>query len=276
MLKQLFQQNTAEKALVHFFEKVKCSLSQEIVSDRREQALGWFLDSGLPTRKVEAWHYTDLRTRLTKIPETLGGDLVITAGDGTYVSRGLAGQNFSTATDILSSINTAFAHDGASITFTADTKEPTTIRRTLCDVNGAGVHSHLLNRVDVEANAKAVLIVQDRSNDGRHLASALTQVKLSQNADFTIIIDSAHGCESTVLSRYSFILERDSTLTCFVLNSGSHTQRVELDAQFLGEGAHGNFSGVSLTRGQEARDIRLTGRPFGKKYHFCRKISLCG
>ena len=54
--------NAAETSLVERFAGLKASLPGLAVE--REQALATFAASGLPTRRVEAWKYTDLRAAM--------------------------------------------------------------------------------------------------------------------------------------------------------------------------------------------------------------------
>lgn len=61
--------NKAEQALLALFAKHKSSLpGQGAFSSRREEAFNRFEKSGLPHRKIEAWHYTDLRSLLREAP----------------------------------------------------------------------------------------------------------------------------------------------------------------------------------------------------------------
>lgn len=57
--------NEAENALVAAFGAVRPALAGgEAVAHRRDAAMAAFVRSGLPHRRVEAWHYTDLRAAL--------------------------------------------------------------------------------------------------------------------------------------------------------------------------------------------------------------------
>lgn len=57
--------NPAEKALAEAFKaSQKDRASDAKLSAIRDDAFGRFFASGLPTRRVEAWHYTDLRNQM--------------------------------------------------------------------------------------------------------------------------------------------------------------------------------------------------------------------
>jgi Fe-S cluster assembly protein SufD len=59
MTAHVIQRSTAETTLMRQFEARKLSSSP-----RRADAFGRFAERGLPTRRVESWHYTDLRAAM--------------------------------------------------------------------------------------------------------------------------------------------------------------------------------------------------------------------
>ncbi len=59
----------AEKALFAAYDTLVSDLPGDgAVTIKRDNALEQ-LKVGLPTKRIEAWHYTDLRRLLTKVPE---------------------------------------------------------------------------------------------------------------------------------------------------------------------------------------------------------------
>ena len=68
------QKTAAETQLIEAFTaRVGALPGNSAVSSARDGAVEQLKLLGLPTRRVEAWHYTDLRTLLRQIPA--GGDL---------------------------------------------------------------------------------------------------------------------------------------------------------------------------------------------------------
>lgn len=62
--------NKTEQALLALFAKHKDQLQgQGVFSSSREAAFRSFEQSGLPHRRIEAWHYTDLRSLLRDAPQ---------------------------------------------------------------------------------------------------------------------------------------------------------------------------------------------------------------
>ncbi|HMQ58735.1 MAG TPA: Fe-S cluster assembly protein SufD, partial [Rhizobiaceae bacterium] len=63
------QLTPAEKALVERFGRVAFDLPGNTdVARKRDEAIETLKFSGLPTRRVEAFHYTDLRRLLATVP----------------------------------------------------------------------------------------------------------------------------------------------------------------------------------------------------------------
>ncbi|MDB5572512.1 MAG: FeS assembly protein SufD, partial [Hyphomicrobiales bacterium] len=56
----------AEAALLESFET--SPLLRDAHRDQRAQAMQRFAETGLPSRRMEPWHYTDLRTLLKDAP----------------------------------------------------------------------------------------------------------------------------------------------------------------------------------------------------------------
>ncbi|MEL6437542.1 MAG: Fe-S cluster assembly protein SufD, partial [Pseudomonadota bacterium] len=59
----------AEEALIaHFGDRLNDLPGNGDTIMARDQAIQALKENGLPTRKVEAWHYTDLRRLLSAVP----------------------------------------------------------------------------------------------------------------------------------------------------------------------------------------------------------------
>ncbi len=67
----------AEQGFLDIFSEVEKKLpgaTNDWAAKLRRKAIYTFGSLGLPTRRIEAWKYTDLRTRLTEaLPPTLSG-----------------------------------------------------------------------------------------------------------------------------------------------------------------------------------------------------------
>src|SRR5260370_42557313 len=61
MIAHVVQTSPAEAALIRQFEEERAHAP----SSRRAAAFERFIGRGLPTRRLESWHYTDLRAAMT-------------------------------------------------------------------------------------------------------------------------------------------------------------------------------------------------------------------
>ncbi len=254
MLKRVFQPNSAEQALIELFDRVVDDLPATISAEQRTQAFEWFRETGLPTRKVEDWHYTDLRARLSEVPRSLGGSWRVTGADSAKVEHGVAGALDFPHADVLASINRALAGEGVSIVVGADTEQPIAIEHRL---KGGLTQSHVRSRIHIDDGVNAVLTINENCDAAAHFLTSMTDVDIGRDANLTVVIGADHGQAATTLSRYRFTLGANARLTCMVLAAGGRTNRVELDAQFVGEGAHADILGISLVRAREVTDIKL-------------------
>ena len=99
------QMTQAEQELVVQFEKLKQSLpGNKAIAKMRESAFASFERRGLPSRKMESWHYTDLRTKMKSVFPIASGTqkrnsfIKISSGiDSTKVPANLCVENFSTS-----------------------------------------------------------------------------------------------------------------------------------------------------------------------------------
>ncbi|MGN6464468.1 MAG: Fe-S cluster assembly protein SufD, partial [Rhizobiaceae bacterium] len=70
----------AETALIDTFTaRLPILPGDAAVTAKRKEAIGALRGRGLPNRKVEAWHYTDLRRLLTVVPDFASGSEAKTA-----------------------------------------------------------------------------------------------------------------------------------------------------------------------------------------------------
>src|SRR3712207_6042651 len=95
------QRTPAEASLLQIVEAAAGRLPGDAAVSEAREAAGNILRAGLPTRRIEAWHYTDLRRLLTTVPDgvaaarsqptapVLPGSWVLSVLDGAAVA-GLA------------------------------------------------------------------------------------------------------------------------------------------------------------------------------------------
>lgn len=282
------QKTQAEQALIDSFASVFSDLPGDAgVVSARDRLIGTLSDNGLPTRRVESWHYTDLRTLLRDIPAPtkaanasqvkpfISGSLVLPLLDGRYVNpQDISGVTVSSYRDELMSgraaetlkpkadddviglINSAFVMDGYVISVAPETEVGQIIELQSVQ-DGGQIHDRLV--VDFGAGAKATIIDRQLGlGDNPGLSSALTNLKLGDNAEVTWIILQEKGVDDTHLGQIRAELGAGATLKIFIVNTGGKLVRQEVDIAVAGEGAHFDLRGINLLAGQSHTDITLT------------------
>lgn len=279
------QRTPAETALIEAFnERVSLLPGDGSVAMRRDDAIET-LKAGLPTRRVEAWHYTDLRRLLTSVPphdETLKAEPVAPLLEGSSVlpilngiaaaavpdvsgvtvqrvSEKLGDGSFARALelqgldDAVGALNSAFAADGWFL----DIPERTTVEVPIELQNvQAGGQVHVRLPVRVGAGAKAT-IVERQTGDGAALVSSVGNLLVGDDAEVLYLIVQEHAGSTTHLAQFNAQLGRNSKLTLFVMNAGGKLVRQEVRVSAAGEGSSFRLRGVNLLAGDTHTDVTM-------------------
>lgn len=270
-----------EKALFAAFDAA--DFSQE---DRGE-AIAALKSNGLPTRKVEAFHYTDLRALLrgefsvaaqpsedaardagAVFPRLVEGAAVLHFRDGHFVdfseqmpsgvavsSRLPKSTHEQTSADALSQLNTAFATGGAQITVQAGAKVEQIVGIAHTPVEKGSLAAFRV-AVDVEEGAECTFVERGVGPDDNAYLHA-PSVKLNIGADaavtYTMVIEE--GAQAKRLGRLSVTLAKNSKLKLHVMTLGGKLVRQELDFVVAGEGAELEIAGINLIGDENHIDI---------------------
>ncbi len=275
----------AENAMVDGYAARLSSLpgTADILS-KRDAAIEQ-VKAGLPTRRVEAWHYTDLRRLLTTTPafEAAGvapqlkplidGSLVLGLSNGKAQARsgaldgltvrplsekladgsiapalGLQGKD-----DAVGAINGAFVTDGWFI----DVVAGATIAHPIELQNlHAGGQNHV--RVPVRVGAGAtVTLVERQAGQGAGLVSSVSHLTVGDGAEVTWILIQEQPDDATYLGQFNATIGRDAKLTLFVMNTGGKLVRQEVRVSQDGEGSEFRLRGVNLLHGDTHCDVTM-------------------
>ncbi len=242
---------------------------------------------GLPTRRVEAWHYTDLKNLLRVVPEFVpatdaqtvapvvaGSNLFAvlqgvarevrapegvrvqafrsTLADGSAAARLVAYDR----DDTIGRINSSFVRDGFAISVDADTVVEVPIE--LQSVHGAG-QLHVRYPVTFGAKSRATVIERHvGSGAGPALVSAVSDLVLGEGAEVTWIILQAQGKDDTHLGQIKAELGADAKFRLFVINVGGKLVRQEVHVRTAGEGSDFTLRGINLIGGESHVDVTMT------------------
>lgn len=274
----------AEAALVDgFAQRVSEFSGDASVALGRDNAVE-AIKAGLPTRRIEAWHYTDLRRLLNTVPSydpaakpaaltpLLEGSAILRVAngvggalpsvDGVEIERFqdllLAGDARAAlvpadASDAVAAINAAFVTDGFALTVAAGEQVGKPIELQNLQAGGQ-VHARF--PVAVGAGAKVTLI-ERQAGSGDALASSVTTLDVGEGADVLYIIVQEQGAGATQLGQMQISIAKDAKLTLFLMNIGGKLVRQEILVVAKGEGSDFKLRGVNLLGGDTHCDITM-------------------
>jgi Fe-S cluster assembly protein SufD len=241
---------------------------------------------GLPTRRVEAWHYTDMRSLLRQVPANNDGDVsaieplisgsaVFALSNGKVVRKakadGVTVRGIEAMLedgtgaflmsprgddDAIGRINGGFLRDGLEIAVAdgAALAEPIELQ-----VLHSGGQSHARFVVTVGAGASARLIERQQGNaSSAALVSSVSDLTLKAGADVTWVIVQEQGVTDTHLGQINFRLEKDAKLRLFIVNAGGKLVRQEVHGVTVGEGSDFTFRVINLLGGESHTDVTMT------------------
>lgn len=233
--------------------------------------------AGLPTRRVEAYHYTDLRMLLADVPELCTGDYdetkssfdvantfeinlenghvssVKTAPFGVFIAD-QDGSSLSERDDTLSNLNRAFTRKSLLVRLEGEVEPVIHLKRS---VSGEACHVNSAVMFDVAAGAEVVVLETFESNDAAHMGNHATRVNLGAGATFTHIIVEAASRKVRHFHTIEYTIGENVNLRNLVVNSGAGLSRVQMFGRFEGEGAHANLSGLNLVDEGQHCDITM-------------------
>jgi Fe-S cluster assembly protein SufD len=284
----LNRQSPAEAQLLEAYTAALSSLPGDgAVMAARDALLHALRTGGLPTRRVESWHYTDLKTLLKAVPAAAPaaqaesvdalvlGSRVLPLANGATEAQAEAGDVAVTRfADLLASgeaaaslaergtddaigrINGSFVRDGYALDFPAGLEIAQPIE---LQVNQAGGQSHSRFPARFGANSKAVVIERHRAvSEAQGFVSSVSDLVLEEGAEITWIILQTQGLTDTHLGQIKVVLNENAKLRLFVINAGGKLVRQEIHVVTAGSGSNLTLRGVNLLGGDSHTDVTLT------------------
>lgn len=277
---------SAEKALVDGLEAIGNHLPGNVSNIvLRQKAMETFAQKGLPSRKNEAWHYTDLRTLLRDIPpfttkstttlqKPLIADSVVLplingkaiATDGHFPAKSIAAKLSSgifslpqtlANDDIIGQINTAYVSDGWQIDLDDSNNDIDYIE--IQNIVSAG-QSHTSSPVHIAKNKKAVIVERQLGDEESSFSSVINKVALEDNTEVLWIIIRQRGQEAIELNQFNAVLQKNAKLKLYIINAGVNLLRQEINIDLCGEQSDFQLRAVNLLNAQSHTDITMTIR----------------
>ncbi|MEO6015370.1 MAG: Fe-S cluster assembly protein SufD [Devosia sp.] len=232
---------------------------------------------GLPTRKVESYHYTDLKMLLRSVPELADATkaisepaLRIPGAHRIPMTNGVAdldgaepqglrsamvpGSSLSERDDLLVRLNMALAAKTLKLEINGDVGSVIHIdRRTEGDAGHMNDSVHLF----VADGGKVTVIETFSGTDEAHLSNHASYVAVGKDAEVTHILLDLSAAQATNFASAEYHVAAGAKIRTVTIHAGSVLSRINLFARFEGEGAHGDFTGLNLVTEGQHSDITL-------------------
>jgi Fe-S cluster assembly protein SufD len=275
-------------------------------SPARAAAFARFAAAGLPTRRVEAWHYTDLRASMADAAPILpaptradieaagrrlagrerfaagprlvllGGRFIAELSDrlptGVSMAEGPVVAN--AVDDPLAALNEALSPSGPTISVAREAKlaEPIMILHLADEASSYSVYSRTAVALDVGAQASLVEIF-DGAHAGvqRHAATIITLAEGARARHVSVVGDEPGLHIETQICE----LAKTAELSAFGLVSGGNLTRRQIFVRTTGEEAKASLGGLALIDGARRADTTLQvvhAAPGGTSREFYRAI----
>lgn len=255
------------------------------VSDRtRQDAIALLRREGLPHRRIEAWHYTDLRSLIARVPANvsesaapellsplLPGSTVLELAAGAPLPTAPEGASFkrTNATpdwrkpvnhldrefDTIRLIGAAFGATATEVEVEAGAELAHAIELRP-EPGAAGARGFTIARVG--AGAKATIVERLSAGHAGTLSSGISDLTIGDGAEVLWIVDQAKGEAETYLGQLNVSIGADARFKLFVLNAGGALVRMEVHAETAGEGADIQMRGVNLLGPGQHIDVTTT------------------
>ncbi|WP_048648824.1 Fe-S cluster assembly protein SufD [Nitratireductor soli] len=254
------------------------------VTVRRDNALE-LLKAGLPTRRVEAWHYTDLRRLLSAVPAfkpvskavavspLIDHAVLLPVLDGVASNRDARLPDVAVSTiadrlidgdmserleaadlhDTVAAVNAAFVSDG----YWLEIAEGASLEKAIELQNvHAGGQAHSRFVVKAGAGSKATIVERQTGTD-EALVSSISHLEVGDDAQMLWIVLQEQPDMVSYLGQFTASLGKNAKLTLFVMNSGGKLVRQEIKVTAAGQGSEFRLRGINLLAGETHCDVTM-------------------
>ena len=233
--------------------------------------------AGLPTRRVEAYHYTDLKQLLRSVPELadaateasapalrVAGAYQLMIANGVVQDTGTApagvivgkaaGGVLGTRDDIVTRLNMALTKECLTLDLDGSVDPVIQIdRRT----EGEAGHSTSAAKIFVADGGSAVILETYSGSDEAHLGNHATYLALGKNAKVTHITVNLAAKTATHFASNEYHLAEGAQLRTLIINAGGALSRTQLFPRYEGAGAHADVTGLNLVSDGQHSDITM-------------------
>ena len=192
--------------------------------------------SSFPTRRVEAWKYTDLRRFLRETPPA--SDPAQVAPGGPFAALGGA--------------ETAIVNGRGDAAITVTENEQVARLRFVSTQAGAGHQATVT--VDVARGASLVLL-ESHEGSANYVSNVALNIKVAEGGQLTRIVLADDAADAIALSRAEVRLGQGAAFSQTLLTTGARLQRLETHVAHPGDGATVGMDGLYLLSGERHADL---------------------
>ncbi len=243
--------------------------------DARDRAFDIFRARGLPSRRVEAWHYTDLRASMTDSYAAARPEIVATVAGGrdwpaglrvrqlrdVFVGGGSDGDVASLfgdqgSDDSTIALNAAMARDGIVIDVAPGAVIPSPVELAFPAVDGdpRAEFSRCLIRVGAGA---ALVVVERHASRARVQRHSALVFEIGEGARVEHVFLAESDQAEIHIATLIAAMDAGARFASTALVADCGALRRQCFARLRGEGAKAAFHGVSLLSGKRRADTTL-------------------
>lgn len=256
---------------------VENTLIEQLKSLGADQVAERVTVAGLPTRRVESYHYTDLKTLLRAMPplanpanEASAPALRVAGAYQLMIANGLVqtaatapagvivgkvdGSVLSNRDDLLVNVNSVLAKEALTLTLESSVDPVIQVDRR---IEGDAAHVADALKIFVADEASAVILETFSGSDAAHVGNHATYIALGKNAQVTHITVNLSASETTHFATNEYRLADGAQLRTLVIHVGSKLSRTNVYPHLEGAGAHADVTGLNLVSGEQHADITM-------------------
>jgi Fe-S cluster assembly protein SufD len=237
---------------------------------------------GLPTRRVESYHYTDLKQLLRAVPPLAANDdasaaaapalaiegalrLSIVNGrvqphaappTGVVVGKTRGGP-LTERDDVLVRLNSALAAETLTLEIEGSPDRVIQIDRLSA---GEAAHSASGVRVFLAPGASATIVETFAGSAAAHMGNHASFIEIGKGATLTHVVLNRVAGEATHFATHEYEIGEGAYVRTLTLNIGGSLSRAQAFARFGGTGANADFTGLNLVNTGQHTDATLEVR----------------
>ena len=276
----------AETALAESFAQASASLpGGDAVRGARTRAFDVFHERGLPHRRVEAWHYTDLRNLMREAyPIALGAPAAPASGLRVVIQDGVctlptgalpAGLKLTAlrdalrndaiipalfpdqgADDAMVAFNAAMARDGVLVEVAPGARIDSTIELNFTS-SGDAPHGDISRSLVLVGEGARVSILESHAAPASVQRNSALIFSVGAEASVSHVFETCADSPELHVSTLIAEVGKDASFSSFAFVSAGEVLRRQAFVRGAGEGVKIALRGVSLLKGKQHADTTL-------------------